>query len=570
VELYVFEGDGRKYLIAALRAARESSVNTPNPAHPPTQQRTATLVMACVGVFVAYLPVTTVSVSLPAIQRALHTTTAELSWVSDAFVLPMAALILTAGVFGDVHGRKKVFQAGLAFAAVGAAIALCAQSVQVLWAGQAVAGLGAAALLPTTLALISHAVPDPRERGKYVGLWATALMAALAVGPLIAGVILDHASWRWIYLLPIPACLITMAAAARLVGDSRAPGSRRLDWPGQITAALAITALVYGVIEGGAASFTDTRVVVSLIVAALSAVAFVVAEHRSSSPMLDLSLFRSPAFTATTLIATITFLGLIGFFFVLSLYFGLVQQLDTLAAGYRFIMITLMAIVVGIPAGRLMHRLSARLLITSGLLITAAALLSLTTLDADTSFGSLAWRLALLGGGLGAVMTPMTATAVASVPHHLAGMASAGNNAFRQVGGALGPAVLGALLTTKATDALPGHLTSAGLPGATTARITSAVGNNGLGAVARMDLGTARGRALSAVSDSFLDGIHLCLIVAAALVLLAALVGAVLLRPPRQHSAPGTPAIQGDQHRPGREAADVPPQTDLSTRHPAV
>ncbi|KUN30283.1 hypothetical protein AQJ23_00645 [Streptomyces antibioticus] len=526
--------------------------------------------MACVGVFVAYLPVTTVAVSLPAIQRALHTTTAELSWVSDAFVLPMAALILTAGVFGDVHGRKKVFQVGLAFAAVGAAIALCAQSVQVLWAGQAVAGLGAAAVLPTTLALISHAVPDPRERNKYVGLWATALLAALAVGPLIAGVILHHATWRWIYLLPIPACLITMAVAARLVGDSRAPGSRRLDWPGQITAAFAIMALVYGVIEGGSASFTDTRVVVSLIVAALSAVAFVVAERRSSSPMLDLSLFRSPAFTATALIATITFLGLIGFFFVLSLYFGLVQQLDTLAAGYRFLMVTLLAIVVGIPAGRLLHRLSARLLITSGLLITAAALLSLTTLDADTSFGSLAWRLALLGGGLGAVMTPMTATAVASVPHHLGGMAAAGNNAFRQVGGALGPAVLGALLTTKATNALSGHLTSSGLPGATTARITSAVDSNGLGVVAQMDLGIARGRALNAVSDSFLDGIHQCLIVAAALALVAALVGAVLLRPPRQHSTPGTPVIQGDQHRPAREAADVPLQTDLSARHPAV
>ncbi|MGW5650625.1 MFS transporter [Streptomyces humi] len=524
--------------------------------------------MACVGVFVAYLPVTTVSVSLPAIQRALHTSTAELSWVSDAFVLPMAALILTAGVFGDVHGRKKVLQAGLAFSAVGAAVALCSQSVQVLWIGQAFAGLGAAALLPTTLALISHAIPDPRERGKYVGLWATALLAALAVGPLIAGVILDHAAWRWIYLLPIPACLAAMAAVARLVTDSRAPGSRRLDWPGQITAAVAITALVYGVIEGGASSFTETKVVVSLVVAALSAIVFVIAERRSSSPMLELSLFRSPAFTATTLIATITFLGLIGFFFVLSLYFGLVQQLDTLAAGYRLLMITLLSIVVGIPAGRLMHRISARLLITSGLLVTAAALLSLTTVDADTSFGSLAWRLALLGAGLGAVITPMTATAVASVPHHLAGMASAGNNAFRQVGGALGPAVLGALLTTKATDALPGHLAGAGLPGSTTDRIVAAVDGNGLGAVARMDLGSARSRALAAVSDSFLDGIHLCLIVAAMLVLFAALLGAILLRRPSQRPAPLPADAPDDRHgtRPGLTA--VPAQTGRSAEHP--
>ncbi|WP_391858440.1 MFS transporter [Streptomyces rugosispiralis] len=279
----------------------------------------ATIVMACVGVFVAYLPVTSVSVSLPAIQRALHASTSQLSWISDAFVLPMAALILSAGVFGDVHGRKKVFQAGLSFAVIGAAVALSARSVQILWVGQALAGLGAAALLPTTLALISHAVPDPHRRAKFVGLWAAALMTALAVGPLMAGVILDHAAWRWIYLPTIPVAVVTMVIAAPLVTDSRAPGSRRLDWPGQITAALAITSLVYGVIEGGAESFSEPRVIIALALAAVSALALILAERRSASPMLDLALFRSPAFSATTLIAMISFLGLIGFFFVLSL-----------------------------------------------------------------------------------------------------------------------------------------------------------------------------------------------------------------------------------------------------------
>lgn len=424
-------------------------MNVATTATGPRQSPKATLVMACVGVFVAYLPVTSVSVSLPAIQRALHASTSQLSWISDAFVLPMAALILTAGVFGDVHGRKKVFQAGLLFAAIGAAVALSAQSVQVLWAGQALAGLGAAALLPTTLALISHAVPDPHERAKFVGLWAAALMTALAAGPLIAGVILEHAAWRWIYLPAIPVAVLTMAVAVPLVADSRAPGSRRLDWPGQIAAALAITSLVYGVIEGGADSFTQPRVIVALALAAAGALAFALAERRSASPMLDLALFRSPAFSATTLIAMISFLGLIGFFFVLSLYFGMVQRLGTLDAGYRLLAVTAVCLLVGVVIGPLMRRVSARLLITTGLLVTAGALVTLTALDAHTPFGALAWRLALLGLGLGLVVTPMTATAVAAVPHHLAGMAAAGNNAFRQVGAALGPAVLGVLLTTQ-------------------------------------------------------------------------------------------------------------------------
>ena len=494
--------------------------------------------MACLGMFVAYLPVTTVSVSLPTIQSALHASTSQLTWVSSAFQLPMAAFILTAGVFGDVHGRKKVYLTGLALAGAGAVIALSAQSIEVLWVGQACAGLGAAALLPSTLALISHAVPDPRKRGTFVGLWAASLMAALAVGPLIAGVILDHTTWRWIFLPAIPVAVITLAVAAPLVTDSRAPGERRLDWPGQITAAVTISALVYGVIEGGAASFTEGRVIAALSLAVIGAIAFVLVELRSAGPMLDLSLFRSAAFSATALIAMITFLGLIGFFFVLSLYLGMVQRLDTLHAGYRLLVVSVMSLVVGALAGRLMHRIRPRFMITTGLLITAGSLLSLTAIDAGTGFGPLAWRLGLLGLGLGLVITPMTATAVAAVPHHLAGMAAAGNNAFRQVGGVLGPAVLGTLLTTKSADTLPGHLRDVGLTGPAAHRITDAVDAGGLGAAAHVNLGQDTGRAMGALGEAFLDGLYLCLIVASCLALVAALVGAVLLRTPQHTMAP--------------------------------
>lgn len=508
----------------------------------PRTGRAVILVMACLGVFVAYLPVTTVSVSLPAIQRALGASTAQLSWVSDAFVLPMAALILTTGVVGDVHGRKRVFQAGMALCAVGAAISVNSGSVQALWAGQAASGLGAAALLPTTLALISHAVPDHRERGRFIGLWAMSLLASLAVGPLIAGVLLEHVAWRWIFLLPVPVSLIVLGVAAFLLPDSRAPHGRRLDWPGQISAAVAVTAVVYGVIEGGANGFGEPATVAALVLGAVAAVAFVAVERRSAGPMIDLALFRSPAFTATSLVAMISFLGLIGFFFVLSLYFGLVQHLTTLQAAFRMVMVTGASLAASLPVGRLMHRVSARILITGGLVVTAGSLLSLTDLDAHTSFGSIAWRLLLLGLGLGAVLTPMTASAVSAVPHHLAGMAAAGNNAFRQVGGALGPAVLGALLTTRAVDALPGRLADAGVPAGVGGHVVDVAREQGLGAVAGLDLGPATGQALTALSGSFLDGLRLCLIVAASLALLAALACAVLLRPAAAPTPRTTPA----------------------------
>lgn len=505
-------------------------MNVLSKAAAPSRARSVTIALACAGVFVAYLPVTTVAVSLPVIQRALGASTAQLSWVSDAFVLPVAALILTAGVFGDVHGRRKVYQVGLALCAAGAAVSLCAGSVGTLWAGQALAGAGAAALLPVSLALISQAVPDPRERGKYIGWWTTCMMGAMVVGPLVAGVVVEHVAWRWIFLLPLPVSLVTMVVAARLLPESRTPGTRRLDWPGQVSAAVAITALVYGVIEGGAESFTAPRTLIALAVAVVSTCVFVAVERRTEEPMLDLSLFRSPAFTASTLVALVSFLGLIGFFFVLSLYLGLVQQLDTWHAGLRMVLVNVVSMVMGVVMGRVMRRLSARVLITAGLLITAGALLSLTTLDAGTSFASLAWRLALLGLGLGIAFPCITSTAVSAVPGRQAGMAAAGNNAFRQVGGALGPAVLGALLTTRAMDTLPGHLAEAGLTGGAAERVVRTAEADGLGAVANLDPDARTGQALGAVSEAFLDGLHMCLTVSAALLVLAALAAAVLLR----------------------------------------
>lgn len=508
--------------------------------------------MACLGVFVGYFPVTTVSVSLPVVQQALGASTTDLSWVSDAFVLPVAALILTAGVFGDVHGRKKVFQAGLGFCTVGAVVALSAQSIVQVWIGQALLGVGAAALLPMTLGLISHAVPDPRERGKYIGLWTTSMMGSLAVGPLIAGVIVEHAAWRWIYLLPVPLSLITMVIAGFVLTESTSRAGRKLDWPGQITAALAIVALVYGVIEGGATSFGDARVIVALTVAVCSGAAFVVLERRSPSPMLDLTLFRSAAFTGSALVVMISFLGLIGFFFVLSLYLGLVQQLSTLEAGLRLLVITVPPMVLGAVVGRLMRYLPPRALITGGLVITATALFTLTNVGTDTSFMSLGWRLALLGLGFGLAFPCITATAVSSVPRHQAGTAAAGNNAFRQVGGALGPAILGALLTGEGTDTLPDHLAAAGLSAPVSREVLRAVDADGLGAVAGLPLGADTGPALHALSQSFLDGFQLCLVVSGVVMLFGAAVAALLLRPAqggRAVTAGGGRPAEAGQHR---------------------
>ncbi|MBD0863431.1 MFS transporter [Gordonia sp. zg691] len=499
--------------------------------------------MACLGVFVAYLPITSVAVSLPAIGEAFGASTAQLSWVQDAFVLPMAAFILTAGVFGDVHGRRKVYLVGLSLTAIGGLVALCAQSIVQVWIGQAIAGTGAAALLPTTLAMISHAVPDFRERGKFIGIWASSLMLSLTLGSLVAGPVAESAGWRWIYLMPIPVALVALAVSIATLPDSRAPHARRLDWPGQISAAVAVTALVFGVIEAGVEGLGDPKVVVAFVVAVIAAVTFVVVERRSDSPMLDLDLFRSRAFTVTTLIAMISFLALIGFIFVLSMYFGMVQQLTTVEAGWRLSVMNGASMAVGALAGKMMHQIQARFMIGGGLAMVAVAQFALLDLDAETSFASISWRLIILGLGMGLVMAPMTATAVSSVPYHLAGMAAAGNNTFRQVGGALGPAVLGALLTAGAVNALPDELADAGIDGAMRDRVVSAVDGEGLAAVSGLDLGADTPTVMGAVGNAFLQGMHLCLIFSGVLTAAAAVLCLVMLRPQQspQETPPATP-----------------------------
>ncbi|MGW0927496.1 MFS transporter [Streptomyces sp. NPDC002644] len=523
--------------------------------------RPAVVALACVGVFVAYLPVVTVAVSLPAIQRALHASTGQLAWIQDAFVLPMAALILTAGVLGDIHGRRRVYLAGLGLCAAGAVAALCAGSVQMLWTGQALAGAGAAALLPVTLGLISHAVPDHQRRGKYIGIWTTCMMGAMVVGPLVAGPVVTHLGWRWIYVLPLVCALIALATAARLLPDSRSPHARRPDVPGQVTAAVAITALVYGVIEGGEAGFSHPASFLALVLAAVAVAAFVVVERRSASPMLDLTLFRSRGFTASALVAAVSFLGLIGFFFVLSLYLGIVQRLGTTEAALRVILVNLVSMTLGLAAGRIMRHVRPRVLITTGLLVAAAALATMLGLEADTSYLALAWRLALLGLGLGLVMPCITAVAVSSVPPHQAGMAGTGNNAFRQVGSALGPALLGTLLASRAVDSLPGRMDEAGVAASAARRAVEAAREDGVGAVAGLDLGPDTGRAMDALSAAFLDGLRLCLTVSSTLLVVAALAAAVLLRP-RRAPAAGGPAVAagapGSTAETGSEASTAP------------
>lgn len=539
-----------------------SAISTPH--HSPVSRPALTTVLACLGMFAAYVPIGSVSVSLSRIQQGLGASTSDLQWVSDAFILPMAALILTFGLIGDLYGRKKAYLAGMLLFAAGSVTSLTAHSVEQVWVGQAIAGAGAAALASSTLALISHAYPDFRARAKAIAAWAASLSIGMALGPLISGVILEHADWRWIFL---PAAVITAATglvAVRMLEDSRSAHGRAIDVPGQIAAIVFIIGLIYGVIEGGGVhGWGQTKVVVAFAAAALGLIAFIVAELRSSSPMLSLKLFAVRPFTGAGVVNAIVMFGMIGSVFILSLFFGSVQQLSVLDIAWRMLVFNGVSIVTGPLVGRLMGKVAPGVLLCVGLLGTSGAMLWLTGLQTDSGFGAMAGPLALFGLGMGFVMTPISAVAVGSVPHHLAGMAGAGNNTLRQLGGALGPAVLGAVLTSRLTSALPGHLADSGLPVADQQRVGEALAQGGVGAAGHLGLSPeATGPALGAIGASFTDAVHVCMTIGAAGMLVALVATATLIgfrRPQPARPAAPAPAQETSPAPAPAEAHGTPP-----------
>jgi MFS family permease len=414
-----------------------------------------TIALAVIGVFVTYVPVTSVSVALTTIREATGGSTSDLQWVSDAYIIPMAASVLSAGVFGDLHGRRRVFLTGMALTALGATVAALAGTqagstgLHVLWVGQAISGFGAGLLLPTTLALIAHAAPDLHDRARFVALWATGLVGGLAVGPLISGLILEFAEWSWIFVPVVGLAVAVGLVAWRSLPESKAPEGRHLDWPGQILATIAIAASIFGVIEGGESGWGATTTIAGLVVGGVALVAFVAAELRSSSPLLEIRLFRSPAFSAAGLGAFVALFGLVGTFFLISIFFGAAQHLSALQIAYRLLCINAVTIAVNPLVGRALRRVSAVALLAAGLALSTVAMLLLCTMGDDPSFLAAAWRLAVLGVADALVLSTMAVAAIHAVPHRLAGMAAAANTALRQYGAALGPAVLGVVFATR-------------------------------------------------------------------------------------------------------------------------
>ena len=408
-----------------------------------------TLGAVAVGLFMIMLDNTVVNVALPSIQRDLGADLSSLEWIVTGYALTFAALMLTGGKLADAYGRRLMFVLGIAVFTLSSLACGLATSEEMLIAARIVQGAGAALMNPATLSIIAATFP-PKERGTAIGIWAGVAALALAIGPLVGGLLTEHLDWSWIFFVNVPVGIAGIAASFVLIDESRDETHVRLDIPGLVTSGLGLFALTYALIEGNAYGWGSGRIVGALVSAVVLLAVFIVLERRQRAPMLDLTLFRSGTYAGANLVILLVALAMFGVFFFVSLYMQNILGYSAVQAGAAFLPMTIVIILTAPIAGKASDRFGSRWLMTTGMTLIAAQLFYFSQLGSDSTF----WRLlpALLVGGLGMslTMTPSTAAATRAVPVEKAGMGAAVLNAFRQVGGSLGIALMGAIMASRA------------------------------------------------------------------------------------------------------------------------
>jgi len=402
----------------------------------PMRERRLVLIVMCAGLFLVQLDVSIVTSALPSIRADLHPSAAGLQWIVDGYAIALASLMLAGGTIGDLHGHRRVVLAGLTLFGAASLAAGAAPTTGVLVAARVAQGVGAALLLPGTLAIITHAFPGSGERARAIGIWAAVAGLSLPAGPVVGGLLVAGPGWRWVFLVNLPIVVAAAVLTARLVRESADPRGRRLDIAGVVLGTLALAATTFALIDGalGAAA-----------VALLAAIAFVAAERRSPAPLLPLELFRRPRFTVANAVAGTMNLGSLGCIFLLTLFLQVVQGRSPLEAALAMVPLFAPVAALAPVSGRLTGRFGPRGPMVAGLVVAAGGLGLLGTVEASAPYAELLAAFVLWGAGLGLLTAAVVAAAVGAVESERAGLASAVNNTARQAGGAIGIAAFGAL-----------------------------------------------------------------------------------------------------------------------------
>jgi EmrB/QacA subfamily drug resistance transporter len=507
------------------------------------REKLIVLLTMCFALAMAMLDNTVVNVALPSISEELRTGVSGLQWIVDGYVLAFASLLLTGGILGDRYGRKKTFLAGLTLFTLASLACGLSQTTGQLVAFRALQGVGAALLMPGTLSIITVTFP-PHERARAIGLWAGMSGLALALGPTVGGLMVEHLGWQSVFFLNVPIGVIAFVTATRTVRESVSEVERRLDVPGLMLGTGALFAVTFALIEANDRGWTDPLIVGMLVAFVVLAVLFLRWEVRNPHAMMPLRFFRIPAFSAGNAVAFSVSLGMFATFFFLSLYMQLIRGYTPFGAGYRFLPMTLMIVLTAPNAGRYAQRHGSRGPMTYGLLLAGGGLLLLgLTLTVESSYWYMLPIFMVMGHGMGATMAPMTAAVMGAVGPERAGLGSAMTNTSREIGGVVGIALLGTVLTTVLRGSFVPAIGRLGLPGGLRDAIAEAASH---GTPPPRELiaslpAELQGRVVQAFGTSFMDGFHLALMIGGTVLVLAAIV-AYRWIPAEAHVRDGHPA----------------------------
>jgi EmrB/QacA subfamily drug resistance transporter len=489
-----------------------------------------TLLAACVATFMLLLDITVVNVALPAIRDDLGSSFSDLQWVVDAYALTLAALLLTAGSLADLLGRRRVFAAGLVLFAVASLLCGLAATPLFLNLARALQGVGGAIMFATSLALIAQEFQG-RERGVAFGAWGATTGAAVAIGPLVGGVLTEALGWEWIFFINIPIGAAALLVTLTRLAESRNEAAAGVDWAGVLVFSGALFALVYGLIRAGEVGWTSAGTLGLGAVAAALLVIFILIERRVRFPMFQLELFRKPTFTGAAIVAFSLSASMFAMFLYLVLYVQNTLGYSPLEAGVRFLPVSLLAFVVAPVAGRLSATFPVRALMGAGLGLVGVGLLLMGGLDPAGDWQALLAGFLVAGVGIGLTNPPLASTAIGVVSPERSGMASGINSTFRQVGIATGIAALGSVLQSRVETRLDDLL--AGAPagvGASSRDLAEAVAaGGGEEALAGVPAG-AREQVAAAAREAFVSGLNDILLIAAAIALTGAVCALALVR----------------------------------------
>lgn len=481
-------------------------------------RRWRTLAVLCLSLIIVVVGNTVLNVALPTLVRELAATSSQLQWIVDSYALVFAGLLLTAGALGDRFGRKGALTIGLVIFGTASGISAFATSAGQLVALRAMMGVGAALIMPATLSILTNVFP-PHERARAIAIWAGLAGGGAAIGPIASGFLLEHFWWGSVFLVNLPVVAAALIGGRLLVPKSKDTAQPPLDPVGAVLSMVGLGALLYGIIEGPNHGWTNPVTLAWGLGGIAVLVLFGLWERRSTHPMLDLRFFRSPTFSSAAGAITLIFFAMFGTFFLFTQYLQLVLGYGTLEAGVRMLPMAFTMMVAAPSSARLVERFGARRVVTTGLCLVAAGLFLLAGVGVDTPYWRLVLNLMVLAGGMGLSMAPSTTGIMASLPLGKAGVGSAVNDTTRELGGALGVAVLGSLLASQYAASLSNAVGSL-LPGPALEAAKSSLG--GALGVAQALGGPAGDSLAAAARSAFVDAMGTSLTVAGVVVLLAA------------------------------------------------